>query len=76
MERLKDSLGRLEVPVCPNCHLGMRWFRSELVQDDAQPLIAHLFICPICKRAQRQDSAVTPARAPPKKLLSPRLRVV
>ncbi len=76
MEGLKDSLGQLEAPVCPNCHVGMRWFRSELVQDDAQPLIAHLFICPNCKSAQRRHSEVTPVRMPPEKLLSPRLRVV
>ena len=76
MERLKNSLGHLEAPVCPNCHLGMRWFRSELVQDDAQPLIAHLFVCPNCKSAQRRDSKAEPVRIPPEKLLSPRLRVV
>ncbi|MGY4236937.1 uncharacterized protein with PIN domain [Bradyrhizobium sp. USDA 4449] len=76
MERLRDSLAELEAPVCPNCHVGMKWFRSELVQDDVQPLIAHLFVCPNCKSAQRRDSKVEAVRIPPKKLLSPRLRVV
>lgn len=67
MDRLKDSLGYLEAPICPDCHVGMRWFRSELVRDDAQPLIAHLFVCPNCKRTQRQDSNVMPVCIPPEK---------
>lgn len=76
MDRLRRALGQLEVPVCPNCHIDMRWFRSELVRDNPRPIIAHLFVCPNCKRAQRQDSKVTPDRVNPGKLSSQRLRVV
>ncbi|UPK31244.1 hypothetical protein [Bradyrhizobium sp. 195] len=76
MDRLKEELGRLEAPACPNCHVNMRWFQSELLQDDQQSIIAHLFICPNCKRAQRSDSKFTPVRIPLDKLAAPRFRVI
>ena len=56
--------------------ITMRWFRSELVRDTAPETIAHLFICPNCKRAQRSDTKFTPMRGPPDKLASPRFRVL
>ncbi|QOZ67179.1 hypothetical protein SAMN05192541_1263 [Bradyrhizobium arachidis] len=76
MDRLKNALGQLEAPDCPNCRITMRWFRSELVRDTPDPLIAHLFLCPNCKRAQRTDTTFTPARVPPDKLAAPRFRVI
>lgn len=42
MERLKKALGHPEAPDCPNCRFTMRWFRSELVRDTPEPLVAHL----------------------------------
>ena len=74
MERLKESLGHLDVPHCPNCRISMRWFRSELVRDRPQPIIAHLFLCPNCKRAQRTDTQFTPVHVPPDKSAAPHLR--
>ena len=68
VDRLKDSLERLETPICLDCHVGMRWFRSELVVDEPISKIAHLFVCPNCKRAERTDTNFTPAGAPPAKL--------
>lgn len=77
MERLRNALEHLEAPDCPNCHLTMRWFRSELVRDDQQSTVAHLFICPNCKGARRVDTDFTPpVRIPPEKLATPRFRVV
>lgn len=76
MDRLKHARGQFEVPICPNCQIGMRWFRSELVRDNPPTMIAHLFVCPNCKRAQRQDREISPVCVSPGKLASPRLRVV
>ena len=76
MERLKDSLEHLEAPICPNCSVGMRWFRSELVQADAQQAVAHLFVCPNCKRAQSRDTTFIPERVLRDKSAAPRVRVV
>lgn len=48
----------------------MRWFRSELVRDNTEETIAHLFVCPNCKRAERSDTKFTPMRGSPDKLAS------
>ncbi|QOZ65911.1 hypothetical protein WN72_05385 [Bradyrhizobium arachidis] len=76
MDRLKKALGHLEAQDCPNCRITMRWFRSELVPDTPDPLIAHLFLCPNCKRVQRTDTKLTPVRVPPDKQSAPRFRVI
>ncbi|MGX1164256.1 glutaredoxin [Bradyrhizobium sp. USDA 372] len=76
MDGLRNALERLEAPDCPNCHVAMRWFRSELVRDAREPFIAHLFLCPNCKRAQQTDTTFTPLRVPPDKLAAPRFSVV
>ncbi|MGY4626406.1 hypothetical protein ACVWY3_004162 [Bradyrhizobium sp. USDA 4486] len=76
MNRLKDALEHLEAPVCLSCHISMSWFRSELVRDTSPAIIAHLFVCPNCKRAQRTDTKLTPVRFAPDKLAAPRFRVI
>ncbi len=76
MKRLKDSLEHLDNPSCPNCQIAMRWFRSELVRDNPTTMIAHLFVCPNCKRAHRQDTDFTPVIVPPDKLAGSRLQVI
>jgi len=76
MKRLKDSLGQLDNPSCPNCDIDMKWFRSELVRDNPTTIIAHLFVCPNCKRAHRLDTDFTPVSVPPNKLGDPRFRVI
>ncbi|QQO12614.1 hypothetical protein JJB99_24535 [Bradyrhizobium diazoefficiens] len=75
MENLKNALGELEAPICPDCHVNMRWFRSELVRD-TPVMIAHLFVCPNCKRAQRTETKFTSRSVPPEKLAAPRFRVI
>ncbi|WP_369723691.1 hypothetical protein AB8Z38_06830 [Bradyrhizobium sp. LLZ17] len=76
VDRLKDALEHLETPICLDCHVGMRWFRSELVADNPISRIAHLFVCPNCKRAERTDTKFTPAGVPPAKASAPRFRGV
>ena len=76
MKRLKDSLGQVDNPTCPHCRIAMRGVRSELVRDTPSTMIAHLFVCPNCKRAQRQDADFAPVMVPPDKLASPRFQVI
>ncbi|MCG2632583.1 hypothetical protein L6654_38925 [Bradyrhizobium sp. WYCCWR 13023] len=76
MKQLKDSSEEVGNPTCPNCRVAMRWFRSELVRDNPTTIIAHLFVCPNCKRAQRQDTDFAPVVVPPDKLTSPRFQVI
>ncbi|WP_244429540.1 hypothetical protein [Bradyrhizobium genomosp. I (2014)] len=76
MKRLKNSLAEAGNPTCPNCRVDMRWFRPELVRDTPSTMIAHLFVCPNCKRAQRQDTEFAPVVVPPDKLASSRFQVV
>ncbi|MET4277486.1 glutaredoxin [Bradyrhizobium sp. F1.2.2] len=76
MDLLKKAMGQLEPPECPNCRVTMRWFRSELVRGKEEEIIAHLFVCPHCKRAQRNDTKFNPVRVPPDKLAARRFHVV
>ena len=76
MDLLKKATGQLEPPECPNCRVTMRWFRSELVRDTPEPILAHLFVCPNCKRAHRNDTKFNLVRVPPDKPAAPRFRVV
>jgi hypothetical protein len=74
MDRLRRSLDQVDVPICPNCRVEMKWYRSALVVD--QPtMIDHVFNCPICQRIDSVRSTIrhdpTP---PPGKLSAPRLR--
>jgi hypothetical protein len=74
MDRLRRSLEQVDVPICPNCHVEMKWYRSALVAD--QPtLIDHVFNCPICQRvAQARSSVRNDSTPPPHTLSAPRLR--
>lgn len=72
VDRLRSATEHLEAPICPACRIEMRWFRSELVRDEPNPVIAHLFVCPNCKGADRTETKFTPVRVPPDKLSAPR----
>jgi hypothetical protein len=61
----------LEAPTCPNCHINMRWFRSELVRDEPESVIAHLFVSSNCKRSDRTETKFTPVQVVPDKLCAP-----
>ncbi len=71
VDRLKRALDQLEQPVCPNCHIEMRWTRSALVGPDT---IAHLFQCPNCHRTSETSSKVRASVIPPEKLSAPHRR--
>jgi len=72
VDRLKDAAEHLEAPICPSCHVEMKWFRSELVRDEPEARIAHLFVCSNCQRAERTETKFNPVRVPPDKLSAPR----
>ena len=71
VDRLKQSLDQLETPICPNCHVEMRWSRSTLVAD-APVTNAHLFQCPNCNRVAETKSQMTITPTRPDKLSAPR----
>lgn len=64
MVQLKKAVGQLDPPCCPNCRVNMRWVRSELVRNTPKEIMAHLFVCPNCNRAQRTDTKFNPASRP------------
>ncbi|MGY3032371.1 NAD-dependent SIR2 family protein deacetylase [Bradyrhizobium sp. USDA 4354] len=72
VDRLRSAAEQLEAPTCPDCHIEMKWFRSELLADEPTPIIAHLFVCPHCKRAAKTDTIFKGTQAPPDKLAAPR----
>ena len=72
VDRLRSAAEQLEAPTCPDCHIEMRWYRSELLADEPVPIIAHLFICPHCKRAARTDTTFRGNSGPPDRLSAPR----
>ena len=72
VDRLRNAAEHLEAPMCPDCHIEMKWFRSELLADEPTPIIAHLFVCPHCKRAAKADTMFTGGQATRDKLSAPR----
>lgn len=72
VDRLKGATEALRAPICPTCHLDMRWFQSELVQDRPDPVIAHEFVCSHCQRKGRLETKFEPARVLPDKFAAPR----
>ena len=62
-----------DLPQLPHSHAVVR---SELGRDTPSTMIAHLFVCPNCKRAQRQDADFAPVVVSPDKLASPRFQVI
>ena len=72
VDRLRSAAEQLEAPICPDCHIEMKWFRSELLADEPAPIIAHLFVCPHSKRAAKADTMFTGGQAPRDKLSAPR----
>jgi hypothetical protein len=72
VDRLRSAAEQLEAPTCADCHIEMRWYRSELLADAPHPIIAHLFVCPHCKRAAQADTIFKGTAAPPDKLSAPR----
>ncbi|UWU92754.1 hypothetical protein [Bradyrhizobium sp. CB1015] len=72
VDRLRSAAEQLEAPICPDCHIEMKWFRSELLADEPTPAIAHLFLCPHCKRAAQTNTVFRGSQTAPDKLSAPR----
>ncbi|MEY9364565.1 uncharacterized protein YbaR (Trm112 family) [Bradyrhizobium yuanmingense] len=72
VDRLRSAAEQLEAPVCPDCHVEMKWFRSELLSDEPTPVIAHLFVCPHCKRASQANTVFRRGQTTPDRLSAPR----
>lgn len=68
VDRIKRAFSELEPPVCPACHVDMRWTRSTLVDRDT---INHLFHCPSCSRLGETTSTIEVVIVPPEKLSAP-----
>jgi hypothetical protein len=69
MDRLRRSLEQVETPICPNCHIEMKWYRSTLEASDT---ISHMFACPNCNRTRETKSIMKAAPpVPPEKLSAP-----
>ena len=71
VERIKRAFEDLEPPVCPLCHIDMKWTLSTLVERDA---INHVFHCPSCHRRGEATSKIEIVVVPPDKLAAPRFR--
>jgi peptide subunit release factor 1 (eRF1) len=71
VDRIRRAFNELEAPICPNCHIEMKWTRSELV---AQDTIRHLFHCPNCHRAGEATSKIEAVVVPPEKLTAPAIK--
>ena len=72
VDRLRSAAEQLEPPECPDCHVEMRWYRSELLADEPVPVIAHLFACPHCKRVAQTETIFRGPEGPPGRLSAPR----
>ena len=68
VDQIKRAFSELEPPVCPGCHIDMRWTRSTLVDQDT---INHLFHCPSCSRLGETTSKIEVVVIPPEKLSAP-----
>jgi hypothetical protein len=69
VDRIRRAFEDLEAPVCPICHIDMKWSRSTLTVSD---IITHLFQCPNCHRIDTTQSKVQVIVVPPDKLSAPR----
>lgn len=71
VDRIKRAFDELEPPICPTCHIEMKWTKSTLVMTDT---ITHLFVCPSCYRTGKTSSQIKVVEVPPDKLSAPALK--
>jgi hypothetical protein len=71
VDKLRRALEELEPPICPTCHIEMKWTRSALIAADT---ISHLFHCPNCHRTGEMKSRIEVVAVPPEKLSAPALK--
>jgi hypothetical protein len=73
VDRLKGAVDGLEPPICPKCHIGMLWWKSELIARTAKAIVEHSFYCGSCGRQSKTKiDAGKPESPPPAKLSRPR----
>jgi len=68
VDRIRRAFDALEAPVCPACHVGMKWTWSALVARDT---IRHVFHCPNCYRTGETSSEIEVVVVPPDRLSAP-----
>ncbi|HZD89332.1 MAG TPA: hypothetical protein VE224_04495, partial [Pseudolabrys sp.] len=62
METLRRSIENLEPPHCPNCHVEMKWYRSNRPLSAEDPdRVDQFFICPNCHKLETLSSRVRTA---------------
>jgi hypothetical protein len=68
---LKRSVQDMEAPVCPDCHVTMKWYRSMRVTQ-LPVVIDHFFQCDNCGRiGQTRGGPAAPSQCPPPAKLAP-----
>ena len=68
VDRIRQAFEALEPPICPSCHIDMKWTRSTL---EAQDMISHLFHCSNCGRVDKTTTKIEVVVVPPDKLSAP-----
>ena len=57
VDHLKRSVENLEPPLCPHCHIEMKWHQSVLAEPQTGT-VAHFFHCPNCSRITETKSVL------------------
>ena len=71
VDKIKRAFDDLDAPICPTCHIEMKWTQSTLVVADT---IRHIFHCPSCHRTGETTSKIKAVVVPPDKLSAPAFR--
>jgi hypothetical protein len=69
VEKIRNSVDRLEAPACPTCGKPMSWFSAQLIEY-SPVVIEHSFYCSPCgaTRKRKDVAADISAEPPPGKL--------
>jgi hypothetical protein len=71
VEKIRNSVDRLEAPPCPKCGKPMSWFSAQLIEY-SPVVIEHGFYCAKCGAThKRKDVAADASVQPPGKLSHP-----
>jgi hypothetical protein len=70
VDKIRRAIDDLEPPICPTCHIEMKWTQSTLTAADT---IRHLFHCPNCWQVGEASSEVEAIEVPPGKRVAPAL---
>jgi hypothetical protein len=73
MTRPEHSLKAVESPLCPNCSIEMRWYRSELIKFVPKTSL-HLFSCLTCSLIAESETVQEPIWVLPDEFAVPPVR--